>query len=104
MKQKTWKKYPAYQLEIGSNCFYQKLISTIKDEEIYANIIEWTLDNKKSWTLKIQIPEEVSIIGMTINADGFSYKKLDFSFIEKDARKIINLLTKSNKGESQKQK
>ena len=93
MKPKTdWKKYPAHSLlDKGSNCFWQKLIFERDDIEIFAEIVEWELE-KKSYMLKIQIPYDISITGMTIDVDNFSYEELDFDIIENHARKIIRSL------------
>lgn len=97
---KKWRKYkPSMYSKNGSNCFWQKLIFQIEmkdkqeDEKIFADIIEWG-DENKAYELDIQIPERVSITGMTINITNFNYEKLNFDIIEKDAKKIIRALIK----------
>jgi len=90
---KEWKKYPPTEVtNIGCDCFYQKLIKKVKGEEIYANIIQWTLGVNLSYELEIQIPYEVSPTGKTINIQNFNYSKLDFKLIEKHAKQLIKLL------------
>ena len=94
-KNKTWKKNPPHPLHENSKCFYQKLIlRRNENEKVYTNIIEYESSGKKFYELEIQIPEEISITGMTINVLGFSYNKLDFDVMEKHAKKIINKLIK----------
>ncbi len=88
-----WKKYPPSQLEPESDGFYQKLIREIGDEEVYANLVEWTVFGEKRYELKIQIDEHISITGKTINIDNFSYSKLNFKLIERHANSIIESLS-----------
>jgi len=94
---KGWKKYEKNPLDIGSDCFYQKIIY-IGDEKIGINILEYTFnetgEGRKSWEVRIQIPEEFSISKKTMNVEIFSYSKLDFNLVEKQAKKVINKLTK----------
>ena len=91
----NWKKHKPHNiLYKGSEGFYQQFIIKIDEEKIFADIVGWELRGKLSYELKIQIPEEISITGMTINVTEFSYHKLDFDLIEKHARKIIKSLTK----------
>lgn len=86
-----WKKYSTTKMVFPyANCFYQKWI--FDKITATAEIKEYNWESKKSWTLCIQIPEGESITKMTINAECFSYTKLDFDKIEKDARKIIKNL------------
>ena len=96
-----WKKCEQSQLHKGSLGFYQKRIyeSVIEDEDdIYADINIWEHEGKKSYNLDIQIPEELSITGMTTNIISFSYEKLDFKLIEKHAKQLIkNLVKEKNK-------
>jgi len=96
-KNQTWKKHLPHPLHRHSECFYQKLILQREiphdeDEKVYAEIVEYKNDGKKSYEMKIQIPEELSITGTTININSFLYNKLDFDVIEKHAKKIISKL------------
>lgn len=61
-------------------------------EKVFANITEYTIENRKSWELDIQIPEEISITGMTINILSFTFTELDFDIIEEQANAIIKKL------------
>jgi hypothetical protein len=85
-----WKKYTENILYRDSDCLYQKKVY----KDYYANIIQWTFNGKQSYELHIQIPDEFSALGMTLNITCFSYKKLDFKKIEKDAIKVIKKLIK----------
>jgi len=88
----TWKKYPPSILKKDSIGFYQKKIYSLGDTDIYADLTEWELNGVASYELDIQIPEEVSITGMTINAKCFTYGNLDFNLAEKHAKQIIRAL------------
>ena len=61
-------------------------------ENIYANINQYTVNGIISYDLEFQIPSAISITNVTINMNSFSYDKLDFEQIEKDARLLINKL------------
>lgn len=88
----VWKKYPRHAiLYEGCDCFWQKLID--KNSDTYADIVQWTTNDTQSYSLKIQIHQDKSITGMTINVDNFSYKELNFDAIEIHAKKIIKALT-----------
>jgi len=91
-----WKKYNQDILSPGSDCFYQKLIYGGKEDctAIFAQIVEWTLNGKKSWELDMQISEEISPTKRTINIKSFSYRELDFVKIEKEAKKLVKQLIK----------
>jgi len=77
-----------------ANCFYQKRIYYKDENEIYADIVEYKDGSKKIHELHIQIPPELSLIGMTVDINSFSYKELDLKLIKKDASKIIKQLIK----------
>ena len=84
-----WKKCSAHPLNESSNCFWQKKLYQKGNEEVYADIIEYDIGERKSYELDIQIPEELSITKMTTNIKSFSYTELDFKKMEKHAKKII---------------
>jgi len=94
MKKEQWRKWTPSIIHPESDCFYQELIVEIGDTQIYANLVEWTIKGVKGWDLDIQIPEEVSITGKTINTLNFNYDKLDFARAKKDAKKTIKALIK----------
>lgn len=101
-----WRKYKTSKMVYKfAECFYQKeLFRNMDGDKIFANICEHDytdfpqMKQKKSYDIKIQIPEELSIAKITINVNLFSYTKLDFKKMEKDARKVIKLLTNQPKG------
>lgn len=88
-----WKKWEKSAINQFINCFYQKELF----EDIFANINEYYFNDKHTWELSIQIPDEKSPVKETINITVFTYYDLDFIKIEKDAIKIIKLLLLDNK-------
>ena len=90
----NWKKYPAHFTKEGSECFWQKLILEKDGSKVFANITKWKMFGKIHYSLDMQIPEEISITGMTINAENFHYEKLDLKTMESHAKKINKFLTK----------
>ena len=89
-----WAKSAPDPFNKEANYLYQKIIYK-SQEKIGLNIYEYNdSEGKFSWELDIQIPEELSIIGKTINILSFAYVKLNFRQIEQHARKIINRLIK----------
>ena len=83
-----WTKYDKMVLAPNANCMYQKEI--VKD--VFVDVLEYT--NPGVWEAHVQIPEDKSIVGMTINTVVFAYNKLDFDKIEAKAKVIIRQLTK----------
>lgn len=78
-----------------SSCWWQRcLYYKNENETVYVDIVEYKIDGKKTYMVDMQIPEELSIIGETINVRTFTYYKLDFPLMEKHARKIIKSLVK----------
>ncbi len=87
---KAWKEFKPNSAFTGATKAWQMLILEKDDEEIYANIYEYKRGN--SYGLDIQIPEDLSITGVTTNIKSFVYHKLQFGLIEKHAKKIIKQL------------
>jgi len=92
---KGWRKYKSSKMVFNfADYFYQKTIYQKGETEISANIVEYTLKDKKSYELVIYIPEEVCIVKNWIKLSCYSYSKLNFLKIENDAKKIIKQLIK----------
>ena len=90
-----WRKYEGRAAEVFqfSDCFYQKKIT----DDTSAEIVQYTherITDPTVWELRIQIHEDQSIIGETINVKAFAYTELDFDKIEKHARVLIKVLEK----------
>lgn len=96
-----WRKYKTSKMVFEyAECFYQKIFYEEDDNKVSVEIVQYDFSNfekyklKKTWELHIYIPDEISIIGRTIQINNYSYNKLDFKKMEKDARKIIESLIK----------
>lgn len=95
-----WRKYkPSEMVYKYAECFYQKIFDNVNDEKVSIEIVEYDfkdtqMDYKKSWELHVYIPKEISIVGETIKVNSYSYNKLNFREMERDARKIMKGLVK----------
>jgi len=93
-----WREYgPNKMVYEYAKCFYQKIFK-MKDDEVSVEIVEYDgtgTDNKKAWELHVYIPEEISITGETIRINNYTYKKLNFREMERDALKIMKGLVKN---------
>lgn len=101
-----WRRYKAGEWTFKyAECFYQKTFYEYeKDgEKPSVEIVQYDFTPefnskkctyKKTWELHVYIPEEISITGRTIRITNYSYNKLDFKGMEKDAKKIIKGLIK----------
>ena len=94
-----WRKYkPSEMVYKYSECFYQKIFEMNGDKvsvEIAQYDSDVARDIKKAWELHVYIPEEISIVGKTIRVISYSYNKLNFREIERDALKIMKGLVKN---------
>lgn len=68
---------------------FQARLFKYDDEYIYGNIYEFLFKGNQRYQAEVQVAEEISLTGMTINICTFSYNELDFKRIEKDLKKII---------------
>lgn len=77
---------------------YQKLITETVYADIYAYFTPAIYKNDERWTfeLEIQLPEEMNITGQTLNIKAFTYTKLNFLQMEMDAKNIIDALRKKS--------
>jgi hypothetical protein len=103
---KAWKWYDKYPLALYADGCYQKIVY-LREEKIAFDLVQYAPHppQLKNYTyeLNIQIPENVSITGMTINAKCFTYvsKNIDWKQIEIHAQAILKALVKKefyNKG------
>lgn len=82
---------------LGERSFYQKKLKGEESFGIYGNLYIYNLsgyDSPYQYELEIQIPEDYSGIGRTINITVFTYKELNLEQVEQDALTIINKLSK----------
>ena len=100
-----WRKYKTSGMVFKyAECFYQKIFygKNDDDDKVSAEIVQYDFSEfekyklKKTWELRVYIPWEISITGETIQVNNYSYDKLDFKKMEKDARKIMKGLIKIN--------
>ena len=95
-----WRKYkPNKMVYEYTECFYQKIFK-MKDESASVEITQYAKDetlkwDKKSWELHVYIPEEISITGLTLRITNYTYSKLNFREMERDALKIMKGLVKN---------
>lgn len=95
-----WREYKADDVVFPyADCFYQKCFYKANSlSKICAEIVEYShpvvtdIRKLKAWELHIHIPDDMSIVGIATNTNSYSYTKLDFKKMEKDARKIIKAL------------
>jgi len=103
-----WRKYKTSEMVYKyAECFYQKIFYEHEkdDNKGSAEIVQYDFTSefnnkkcpfKKNWELRVYIPWEISVTGQTIQINNYSYDKLDFKKMEKDARKIMKGLIKIN--------
>ena len=101
-----WRKYKTSEMVFKyAECFYQKIFYEKNDNKVSVEIVQYDFTSefnnkkcpyKKDWELYVYIPDEISITGQTIKITNYSYNKLDFKGMEKDAKKIIKGLIKQN--------
>lgn len=96
-----WRRYKTSEMVFKyAECFYQKTFYEKDDNKVSVDIVQYDFSNfeqyklKKTWELHIYIPEEISISGRTIQINNYSYNKLDFKKMGRDAKKIIKGLIK----------
>ena len=88
---KNWKHYPPNMWCENAMGFYQKEIY----KDIFANVVAYEHGGQADFELRIQIPQNKSITGMTIDIINFTYHdSLNFQIIEKNAKQIIKALKK----------
>jgi len=80
-----WKKYGPTKVFEHADCFYQKKIVA----DVSAEIVEYSHTVTPVWELHFQIDQDR---GKAINVNVFTYEKLDFPKMERDAKKIIERL------------
>jgi len=109
MKNKKAKNNKIYRLEIKpfgkwlefkdtflhkyANRTWQKLYF-INDHKIGIIIAEYIFRGDTRYEIDIQIPDEFTILDKTINITIFTYPKLDFIRMEKEALRVIKKLLK----------
>ena len=99
-----WRKYKTSETTFKyAEYFYQKIFYEKNDNKASVEIVQYDFTPefkkgrcpyKKGWELHVYIPDEISISGRTIRITNYSYNKLDFKGMEKDARKIMKGLIK----------
>lgn len=98
-----WRRYKTSEMVFKyAECFYQKIFYEYEKNsyEPSTEIVQYNFSEfekyklKKTWELRVYIPDEISITRRTIQITNYSYNKLDFLKMEKDARKIIKGLIK----------
>ena len=95
INKKGWRMYPPNTTSYKfCNCFWQKCLYEKDDDSIYSEIAEYELNGELVYEATIRIPDELSITGITIHIETFTYTELDFNLIEKHAKKIIDKLIK----------
>jgi len=95
---KEWKKFEQDTFLCVETAWQKRILEYSEGKGIYAEIYYWDYpDNsiKYPYELHLQIPEEISITGTTIDVNcflNFEKCKIDFSDCDKKANLIINKL------------
>lgn len=81
--------------------FYQKCFYIGNDDaKVCMEIVEYAAipekNIRKSWEVHNYIREKLSITGITIKTNSYTYLKLNFNKMEEDGKKIIRALCKKN--------
>jgi len=79
-----------------ANRTWQKLYF-INDYKIGIIIAEYIFRGNTHYEIDIQIPDEFTILDKTINITIFTYSKLNFTKMEKEALRVIKKLLKKRK-------
>jgi len=98
-KKKEWRKYRSGSVYKFSDCFYQKTILGISVDIVEYDFSKEKEQNKfpykKGYELHLYVPKEKSPTQKVIRINNYTYNKLNFGKMEKDAeiiiRRILNL-------------
>lgn len=89
-----WKRYPpAAYFHPGAIGFYQKrLYHDNDDHRVSMEVIVYVNGFATNYVVELHVPSELSITGMTINVNIFTYDTLDLARMEMDARSVLSRL------------
>jgi len=88
-----WREYTSHIVYPFAERFFQKRIYSSDSGDISIQIVEYLIEGKKIYEVDVQVPEQLSLLGKTVNVKVFTYKKLNFEVMENEARFVIENLT-----------